>query len=133
MIRILLIGSDFNTISNVTNILKKHHNIEIIKSLSGKEALEKIKNEPYDLVIIDEVIKDMPGLKIAKQIVTSNPFLNCTLISSLSPKEFHEATEGLGLLMQLPLSPTDNHIESLLSHLKKILNISSTNKGCGNE
>ncbi|OGP62327.1 MAG: hypothetical protein A2V65_05270 [Deltaproteobacteria bacterium RBG_13_49_15] len=42
-------------------------------------------------------------------------------LDSLSPHDFHEASEGLGILMQLPPAPEKLDAEKLLKHLKTIL------------
>ncbi|MCK5229369.1 MAG: hypothetical protein KAR13_03835, partial [Desulfobulbaceae bacterium] len=78
-----------------------------------------------DLVIIDEKFSDMTGLEFAEKLVTVNPMMNCAMVSSLSPEDFHEATEGLGILMQLPLASGKEDAEKLLKHLNSILNLTN--------
>ncbi len=130
MIRILLVSSNMYIINNISGLLKKH-DIQITKSELGMKALTVIKKEIFDLVIIDEVLNDMSGLELAENMVSTNPLINCAAISGLSPNKFHAASEGLGLLMQLPLFSNEIHIENLLSHLKKVLNITSIKKDGG--
>jgi hypothetical protein len=55
--------------------------------------------------------------------------INCAAISSLSHKDFHEASEGLGVLMQLPESPGRDDAAKLLEHLKTILNFTKRTIG----
>jgi hypothetical protein len=47
------------------------------------------------------------------------------MVSSLSQKDFHEASEGLGLLMQLPVRPKKAHAEDLVKHLRSIQDLTS--------
>jgi DNA-binding NtrC family response regulator len=122
-IHILLVSSNTQTIDTIRLALKSYNHIQATKSESGQNALSKIKTEKFDLVIIDEILNDMSGLELAKAMISENPMINCAALSGLSPKKFHDASEGLGLLMQLPLLPQKSHIENLLSHLKRILDI----------
>jgi two-component SAPR family response regulator len=131
VIRILLVSADTNRVNTITSLLKTHNDIQLTQSELGMNALTEIKKEKIDLAIIDEDLKDMSGLELAKKMVLTNPLINCAAISGLSSGEFHEAGEGLGLLMQLPLLPNEMHIENLLSHLRKILNITAAKKGRG--
>jgi len=125
LIRILLVSSRMEAIAHLTPLFDKHDNIRTAQSESGKDAFAKIKKDKIDLVIIDEVLEDMLGLELAEKMVSTHPMINCAAISGRSPKEFHEASEGLGLLMQLPLLPTESQIDNLLSHLKKVLNLTA--------
>jgi hypothetical protein len=49
------------------------------------------------------------------------PMVNCAAVSSLVSEDFHEQSEGLGILMQLPVRPGQEHAEILLGKLKSIL------------
>ena len=65
----------------------------------------------------------MTGLEFIGKIISKKPTLNCAAVSSLLPADFHEASEGLGILMQLPIGPDQEQAEKLLRQLKTILNL----------
>ncbi|WP_319524904.1 response regulator [uncultured Desulfosarcina sp.] len=88
---------------------------------SGLDALERLKQTPADLVVVDENLDDMPGLTFVERLVAVNPMINCALVSSLSGKEYHDASEGLGILMQLPIEPDRGDAKQLMAHLNQIL------------
>ena len=94
---------------------------------SGQAVLETIVANPVDLVVADEDLGDMPGLALVKQLVRTNPLINCALVSSLTPGEYHEASEGLGILMQLPPDPSIAEGQQLMARMNQILGISVTN------
>ncbi|MFO7667634.1 MAG: hypothetical protein R6V76_13515 [Desulfobacterales bacterium] len=73
-----------------------------------------------DLIIIDERLELQPGLDIAKDMIRINAMANLAIVSSLSPEEFHEVSEGLGIMAQLPLNPDEKDAEKLLSILTAI-------------
>lgn len=124
MIQVLLVGADNNTFHDLESVLEDKH-ISSDRVESGHGALSMISDKTYALVITDETLPDMTGLEFAWKMVTVNPMINCTAISSLSAEDFHEASEGLGLLMQLPVRPEKQHAEALLQHLDNILNITN--------
>lgn len=94
---------------------------------SGQAVLEIIAANPIDLVVADEDLGDMPGFALVKQLVRTNPLINCALVSSLTPGEYHEASEGLGILMQLPPDPSIAEGQQLMARMNQILGISVTN------
>jgi hypothetical protein len=65
---------------------------------------------------------------MAEKVVMTHPMVNCALASRLSEHEFHEASEGLGILMQLPLEPTGAHVKDLIDRLEQILNVVKKNQ-----
>ena len=87
---------------------------------SGRKALSAVSEKVFDLLVTDEALGDMTGLELIKSVIAGQPMLNCAAVSSLLPGDFHEASEGLGILMQLPVEPGKKEADQLLKHLKKI-------------
>jgi response regulator RpfG family c-di-GMP phosphodiesterase len=73
-----------------------------------------------DLVITDETLADMTGRDLVEQVIMKSPVTNCAAASALSPDRFHEVYEGLGVLMQLPLTPDAESGKELVRILKKL-------------
>jgi hypothetical protein len=65
----------------------------------------------------------MTGIEFMKKLLSINPMINCAAVSLLSPEEFHEASEGLGVLMQLPVSPGKQDAQNLLQRLNDLKNL----------
>ena len=82
-----------------------------------------IAQRDFDLVVTDENLGDMTGLEFIKTVITQKPMVNCAAVSTLLPEDFHEASEGLGILMQLPVRPGPEYTKELLEHLKNILDL----------
>jgi len=121
MIRLLIVSSDKHAFLNLTSFLKKKADIDISWEKNGKSALNIIPDHSFDLAIADDQLADMTGLGFIKKLVSINPMINSALVSTFSPHEFHEQTEGLGILAQLPKKPDEKHAEDLLEQLKKII------------
>jgi DNA-binding response OmpR family regulator len=76
-----------------------------------------------DLMIVDETIDGISGIEIARRLVLANAFVNLSVVSSLPEEEFHELSEGLGILVQLPQQPGQIDAETLKSALECIPSI----------
>jgi CheY-like chemotaxis protein len=92
----------------------------MVSAATGIDGLMLLKGKQIDLVIVDEQLGDMDGIAFVKQLVKINPLIHTAIVSALTAEEFHEATEGLGVLMQLPLEPREKEAEALLAVLAKI-------------
>jgi DNA-binding NtrC family response regulator len=90
---------------------------------SGHQALAILSRAAVDLVVTDENLGDMNGLEFIKRVIAVNPMINCAAVSSLSPAAFHEASEGLGLLMQLSPKPGEVEGGRLMAHLNQVLQL----------
>jgi DNA-binding response OmpR family regulator len=100
--------------------LPRQKDIEMATATTAAVGLSLLEGKQIDLVIVDEQLDDMSGIAFVEQLVKSNPLVNAAIVSALTTEEFHEATEGLGVLMQLPAQPQEKDVETLLSMLDKI-------------
>lgn len=123
MIKILLVTSEREPFSEFAKILTKKDDVELSWAVTGQEALEAVSDNPVDLVIVNENIGNMTGIELMKKLLPINPMINCAAVSPLAPEEFHEASEGLGVLMQLPFLPGKLDAENLLKRLNDLKNL----------
>ena len=123
MINILLVTSERDSFSEFAKMLKQKDDVELSWAANGQEALEAISDNPVDLVIVNENIGDMTGIEFMKKLLPINPMINCAAVSPLPPEEFHEASEGLGVLVQLPVAPGKLDAENLLKRLDDLKNL----------
>ena len=121
MIRIMLAGRDQTSLTAFRSGLAKS-DVQLIRAESGGIGLSMIAGSNFDLVVADENLGDMTGLEFIRAIVAKQPMVNCAAVSSLTPEEFHEAGEGLGILMQLPIRPGQENAQMLVGQLRTILN-----------
>lgn len=119
-LRILLATPEKNSLSTLAAILSEQKDIKLFWAESGKAALSQVSQYKIDLVVTDQKLEDMTGLEFAREMLRLNPMVNCAVLSDLSPEQFHQASEGLGLLSQLPVHPGAKDSEGLLAKLKQI-------------
>ena len=125
MIKILLVTSEKKPFTEFANVLIKKNDVKLTWASTGQEALAAVSENPVDLVIVDETIEDMTGIEFMKKLLPINPMINYAAVSPLAPEEFHEASEGLGVLVQLPVDPGELEAEDLLKRLKNLKNLTA--------
>ena len=111
---------DENSLSSLASALKEHDDVELYRAESGETALDIASDTTIDLMVTDERLGDMTSLEFAGRLFLLNPMINCASVSSLSSEKFHEVSEGLGLMAQLPIQPGKEDAEKLLQNLRHI-------------
>jgi CheY-like chemotaxis protein len=124
MLKLLIITPDASGFADFARELTETGRLEIFWAETGVQALALLTRDPVDLVVADESLKDMTGLAFAEKLVSLNPMINCALVSSRPADEFHEISEGLGILAQLTPTPDRNQARNLIRHLENIFSLS---------
>jgi DNA-binding NarL/FixJ family response regulator len=119
-LRVLFIAKGIAQFSALVAGLQCQPEIELLPAETGAAGFSLLKGKHIDVVIVDEQLGDMSGIAFVKQLVKINPLVNTAIVSALTAEEFHEATEGLGVLMQLPREPREKDAEALFTILEKI-------------
>ena len=120
MYKLLLIGMGNDDFTALVNGLQAHGSVELSQVDCGEDALVQLKDTSVDLAVAAEQLPDMSGLEFAEKLVVQNPMINCALSSSLDEADFHEASEGLGILARLPLKADASQAENLVEKLNVI-------------
>jgi CheY-like chemotaxis protein len=120
MIKLLLVTPDNQSFHDFIFALTENDDVELSRAAAGRKALAVLSENPVDLVIVDASVGDMTGIEFMKKLLSINPIINCAAVSPLPPEEFHEASEGLGVLAQLPVAPGKPDAENLLKRLKDL-------------
>ena len=120
MLKLLLVSPDRDSLSGFASALEEHDDVQLRWAESGETALDIASDSAIDLVVTDEDLGDMTGLLLARRLISVNPMINCASVSSLSSEKFREASEGLGLMAQLPVQPGKKDAEELLQNLRNI-------------
>ena len=76
------------------------------------DAGDAIQGEPLGSLTRGQAVID---------IMMINASVHTAVVSDMDPDEFHEATEGLGILMPLPTSPKADDAERLLKALAGVM------------
>lgn len=88
---------------------------------SASEALSIVYATTPDLVIVDSHLRDTDSLDLVRGMIRVNAMVNTAVASHLSDEDFHEKTEGLGILSRLPLEPGKAEARELLDKLRAVV------------
>ena len=123
MLLLMVVSPGNDSLSDFALALVKYDDVRLLWAESAKKALDIASVKAIDLIITDERLRDSTGLELVARLLTVNPMINCASVSHLSHESFHEASEGLGIMAQLPIHPGKEHAESLLHRLRQIKNL----------
>jgi len=113
---ILLVDDDGDIIFHFENILKKE-GYSVVSASYGKEALLKIKDNKFDVAIIDIMLPDMRGDQLAKDLRKKEPSLKLIFITGFSYMD--ECIKALDIgISEILLKPISQ--DELLNTVKNV-------------
>ncbi len=71
----------------------------------AETLLESIRQTPVNLVVVDQELPGADPVRLVMDILTVDATIQTAVITPLSEEDFHEASEGLGVLKGLPIQP----------------------------
>jgi DNA-binding NtrC family response regulator len=92
--KVLLVDDETEFIETLVKRLRKR-NLDVNSANSGKEALEKLKSNPADVVVLDVKMPDMDGIETLKQIKKQNPKVEVIMLTGHASVEV--AIQGMEL------------------------------------
>lgn len=85
---------------------------------TGKEALALAASARPAVLVADQGLPDAQPLALVAQCLRVDAFINTAVISDLEAEAFHEQSEGLGVLVQLPVQPGPDDARRLAAQLQ---------------
>jgi DNA-binding NarL/FixJ family response regulator len=121
MLHIVLASARPQAMQAFAAALSSNPEVNLQRVSSGAEALAAARPAAPHLVIIDADLPDTPPLDLVRQLLMVNALVNTAVVSPLSDEEFHEASEGLGILGRLPHDPSVSDAGELVRKLRTVL------------
>jgi len=121
MLRIVLVTALPESVRSFAEALLLEPEVHLDYAGSGAEALTIARTASPHLVVLDSELPDAEPLKLISELLTLNAMVNTAVISPLPEEEFHEASEGLGVLARLPLNPGGDDAAELVRKLRRVL------------
>ncbi|BDU49931.1 response regulator transcription factor [Haliovirga abyssi] len=90
----ILIVEDEKRISRFIELQLKHEGYKIDSAFDGREALDKIKNGDYDLVLLDIMIPKINGIEVCRRV---REYSNIPIIMVTAKDEMTDKVIGLDL------------------------------------
>ena len=120
MHRILVAAPDPKPWAEFADALIGNQEIQLAWVRTGAAALSDVMRHPPLCVVVDDSLPDMGALELVRRLLTVNAMISTAVVSGLGGDEFHEASEGLGILYQIPPAPGKTHAEDLITRLQRI-------------
>jgi len=121
MVRILVATTRPEIMELFSDALTSDPEVHLQHVVSGADALLAVRTASPDLVVIDLDLPDFKALDLVAQLLMVNAMVNTAVLSPLSEAEFHEASEGLGILGRLLVKPGRGDAVDLLEKLRRVL------------
>jgi DNA-binding response OmpR family regulator len=119
MPRILLVVDRVDPFEELAEALHHEGNAEIQWAHDSETAFSKVASHPPDLVIVDAYIGEVNGLDWIRRLISVNAFIQTAAVSRLTHEDFHETSEGLGIMVQLPPRPGKTDARRVLAIISK--------------
>jgi CheY-like chemotaxis protein len=120
MAKRILVVDDDEMVLMALNELLKPEGYEIHAISSGKEALKKIEENTYDLLMLDIIMPEMDGLELCKRIRQKEGYREVPIVFLTAKSRDADRASGLdagaNLFLSKPISP-----EKLLAVIAKTL------------
>jgi DNA-binding response OmpR family regulator len=120
MDRILIVTPARSRFAEFAAGLVEKQAVQVAWADDGRAALADVMRHTPLAVVVDEALADMPGLALVRRLIPINAMIQTAVVSTLSPDVFHEASEGLGVMAQLPLKPASADAAALLDSLARL-------------
>lgn len=117
---ILIVTRESDRFSRLAQRLQSTNQFTVRWADSKDALMAEVAAGPPGLTIIDETLDDRTGIAIARDVIMKNAMANIALVSELSEAGFHEASEGLGVVAQLPASPDEGDADRLADILASL-------------
>lgn len=104
--RILVVDDDPVVAKSIDRVLTAK-GFAVINAQSGEDALQKLKNETYDVVFTDIKMPGISGIEVAERIKASQPWLPVVIVTGYSSLENQSRAKAAGVsaFLNKPLSP----------------------------
>ena len=88
---------------------------------TGSEVLAMVKSQVPALVIVDNQLPDFKPLDLILEVIKVNAMVQTAVVSELSEEDFHEQSEGLGILDRVSPDLSGAEAKELLAKLKSLM------------
>jgi DNA-binding response OmpR family regulator len=121
MLHLVMVTARPQALHLLAEILSSDPEVRLDQVASGAEALSAVRSSTPHLMVIDFDLPDIKPLDLVKELLMVNAMLCTAVLSPLSEQQFHEASEGLGVLARLPVEPAAGDGVELLVRLRRVL------------
>lgn len=117
----ILVVEDERAIAKAMSLKLELANFEVKNASDGEEAFLALKEESFDLIILDLIMPKMDGFEFLEELKKQGVKIPVIVSTNLSQKEDLGRAKKLGAVDYLVKS--DTPIVEVVEHVKKILKV----------
>ncbi len=117
---ILLVSTRSADMAAFAEALGSHSRMPVETAASAEQALEAVRQGKAEMVVVDERLGETAGLDLIRRLLEVDAFIHTAVLSAAGEEDFHERSEGLGVLAKLPLVPGPDDARRLIELLNNI-------------
>lgn len=88
---------------------------------SPVDVLGQARNAPWQLVVVDALTPGMDYKTFVMNLLRVNAMLNTVVVTDMGEEDFHEDSEGLGVLCAVPAAPGREDGAQAMDRLRRVL------------
>jgi len=116
--KILVVDDEINVCKSIRQAILKE-DCRVDTALSGEEAIQKEKDEKYDLIITDLMMPGISGLDLLKSLKTARPEINIIMITGYPTIKTAVQSVKMGAFDYIPKPFTPKDLRSVVSRAFK--------------
>lgn len=121
MLKVLLAATQSGALARLAAGLERDGRARLYWAQDDPEVLTLTQELAPHLVVIDGQGREKQALALVSKLLTVNAMINTAVVSAMDEEEFHETSEGLGILMSLPPDPGEERAKGLLDKLISVV------------
>ena len=94
-VRLLLVDDEKDFVNILSKRIKRR-NIDVAKAFSGAEAIQALRGQEFDVVVLDLKMEDMDGIEVLKILKIMDPRLAVIMLTGHGSVEAAEQGMKLG-------------------------------------
>ena len=116
----ILLAAASGALDKLAVLLEEETGEKVLRANTAKEAMAMAGKQALDLVVLEEKLPDMSYLEAVQELLKINAFINTAVVTGLSGEEFHEQSEGLGILAGLGPGVDRDQVKQLMDQLRLV-------------
>ena len=120
MPRILLVSREPGNLAALAAALAQGQDTVLRWAEGPEQALAEARRWRPSLAVLDHGLAQSGPWGLIRELLRVDAFLNSAVVSGLDQDQFHQASEGLGVMAQLPPAPGPAESAWLLYHLREL-------------
>jgi CheY-like chemotaxis protein len=86
-LKILVVDDNRGTVEMLSEMLLAQ-GWHVVSALSGTECLERVAEDPFDVVVLDIMMPDPNGFEVCRQLKASHPALPVVFLTALGEERY---------------------------------------------